>query len=331
MEFIGASREAPDARIIEDALVAGLDLTIYGPDWDGLAPRSMLVDTYLSQPDLASHYRRAAVILSDHWDDMRMHGFISNRLFDAAACGAVIISDHTEGLDDVFGDLVRTYSHRDELAEVVQQAIDQSESTREAREELARAIERDHSFDARAQRLSATIESILGVEAPAPPDALPLPPPELRLMGRSDEAFLDVGDDVVSELKDLVGLQPDDDILDIGCGYGRVAHALLRHGHVGRYVGLDILARHVVWCADRLTPVSYGRHTFHHLDVENSRYNPTGSLRPTDVFWISGQPRTLSSPPACSRICTPMPSSTTSVRRTRSSPRTVGSLPRSSC
>ena len=282
VEFVGASRSVR-RRIVDDALAAGIDFTIYGPDWRGMVPSSKLVDTYLSQPDVANHYRRASAVLNDHWEDMREQGFISNRLFDAAACGAPIVTDPVAGLEGVFGDVVHTYASGDELASVVERAVDTADKTRQARLELARTIVRDHSFDARAQQVADTIESILGVEAPAPPDALPLPPPELRFMGRSDEAFLDVGDDVVSELKDLVGLQPDDDILDIGCGYGRVAHALLRHGHVGRYVGMDILARHVIWCADRLTPVSYGRHTFHRLDVENSRYNPTGSLRPTDV------------------------------------------------
>ena len=42
-------------------------------------------------------------MLADHWDDMREHGFISNRIYDALACGAVVVSDDVAGLDGRFG------------------------------------------------------------------------------------------------------------------------------------------------------------------------------------------------------------------------------------
>jgi len=160
VEFIGTSRGVR-RQIVDDALAAGLDLTIYGPDWSGTVPDARLVDTYLSQADVASHYRRAKVILNDHWPDMRDQGFISNRLFDAAACGAVIVSDAVVGLERVFGDVVHTYGSRPELAGVVAHATTSAEATLEARLELARLIGREHSFDARAAELSAMIERLL--------------------------------------------------------------------------------------------------------------------------------------------------------------------------
>lgn len=112
---------------------------------------------------------------------------------------------------------------------------------------------------------------------------VPMPPSDLRFMGTSDEAFIGVGDGIVGELERFARLEPDEAIIDIGCGYGRVAHALLRGGHRGTYTGMDILPKHVAWCAANLTPFSKGRYRFFHLDVQNDRYNPTGSLAATDV------------------------------------------------
>jgi spore maturation protein CgeB len=49
---------------------------------------------------------------------------LSNRLYDALACGTTVVSDAARGLHDVFGDLVHTYNARDELPEVLARACE---------------------------------------------------------------------------------------------------------------------------------------------------------------------------------------------------------------
>ena len=48
--------------------------------------------------ELRRVYSSAGIVLNDHWDDMRAHGFVSNRIYDALACGAVVVSDDVPGL-----------------------------------------------------------------------------------------------------------------------------------------------------------------------------------------------------------------------------------------
>lgn len=107
---------------------------------------------------------------------------------------------------------------------------------------------------------------------------LPLPPTELRFMAENDDEFLSIGDRIVLDMIELCALRPDSAVLDIGSGYGRVAHGLWRRDFEGAYLGLEILERHVKWCQDEITPASDGRLEFVHLDVRNSRYNPHGSF-----------------------------------------------------
>ena len=40
-------------------------------------------------------------------------------------------------------------------------------------------------------------------------------------------------------LRILEGISPEDDLLDLGCGNGELAHELARCGHAGSYTGLD--------------------------------------------------------------------------------------------
>jgi SAM-dependent methyltransferase len=112
---------------------------------------------------------------------------------------------------------------------------------------------------------------------------LPLPPADLRFMEPTEEEYYTVGDRMAAELAEFASLKHTDTVMDIGSGYGRVASGLWRRGHRGSYVGMDILERHIRWCADHMTPATDGLYTFHYLDVKNGRYNPNGTLNPTEV------------------------------------------------
>lgn len=117
---------------------------------------------------------------------------------------------------------------------------------------------------------------------------IPMPPEKLRFMDVTEADFLWTADSLVQQLVDYAGLKPDHDILDVGCGYGRLAHALLRHGHRGRYAGFDIIEPHIAWCNTELVSASDGRYSFSILDVRNDRYNPEGHIEATDVTFDAG-------------------------------------------
>ncbi|HEX4583080.1 MAG TPA: class I SAM-dependent methyltransferase [Acidobacteriaceae bacterium] len=72
------------------------------------------------------------------------------------------------------------------------------------------------------------------------------------------------------------GLKPDDRVLDVGCGIGRMAGRLTDYlsAH-GEYVGFDIVKKGVKWCQSHITP-RYPNFHFYHSNVRNTYYNPKG-------------------------------------------------------
>jgi SAM-dependent methyltransferase len=100
-----------------------------------------------------------------------------------------------------------------------------------------------------------------------------LPPLRLRFVGVGD--FRTVGE----ELKELLirfGLKPDDRVLDIGSGVGRVAIPLTRYLDSGTYDGFDVVRRGVTWCRRHITQL-YPNFRFHHVKVQNSEYRGSGA------------------------------------------------------
>lgn len=108
----------------------------------------------------------------------------------------------------------------------------------------------------------------------------PFPPKDLRQGGEhflDDEAFARSGDADVARLVREAKLRPWSRVLDLGCGAGRLAHALARRWwFVGSYVGVEVQERHVEWCSQNIhSRLSSFR--FIHVDAPNERYNPHGA------------------------------------------------------
>ncbi|WP_144106959.1 glycosyltransferase [Paraburkholderia sp. BCC1886] len=117
--FVGNSRNQ-FRKIVRDALSIGISPDIYGTRWENFVPAEIIKGTNVPNNELPSYYAKAGVVLNDHWSDMAAHGFLSNRLFDAVACGANVISDRCEGIEEVFGDSVAIYESAAELAGLVE-------------------------------------------------------------------------------------------------------------------------------------------------------------------------------------------------------------------
>lgn len=72
---------------------------------------------------------------------------------------------------------------------------------------------------------------------------------------------------------------PDDFVLDIGCGNGRIAMALVEEPI--HYLGFDPVPEAIAFCRSAFE--DFPRFQFEHLDVRNSRYHPQGSVVPDTV------------------------------------------------
>lgn len=110
-------------------------------------------------------------------------------------------------------------------------------------------------------------------------NSLPLPPPNLRWGGvrnSNDTYFLATAEANVTMLEQVVGLNRDLAILDLGCGSGRFLLGLLKaYGNVAKYVGYDIYKPMIDWAQAHLAPLSPNI-SFHWQDTFHARYNPKG-------------------------------------------------------
>ncbi len=86
----------------------------------------------------------------------------------------------------------------------------------------------------------------------------------------------------VPRFVELVGLQPDQAVLEPGCGTGRMAEALTGYLNAsGSYAGFDIVPEAIRWCDEHISS-RHANFSFRHVDVFNQEYNPGGSVPPAE-------------------------------------------------
>jgi hypothetical protein len=149
--FVGNSRGVY-RYAVRSALAVGADLTLHGNDWTEFVDREQIASGGVANEEVGVLYASAGVVLNDHHLDMRRDSFASNRLFDAAACGARILSDRIDGLEETFSGLVLPFDNEHELARLVAPPYDAFPDN-DTRRRIATRIIAEHSFDKRAETL----------------------------------------------------------------------------------------------------------------------------------------------------------------------------------
>lgn len=109
----------------------------------------------------------------------------------------------------------------------------------------------------------------------------PLMPPR-RMIGVGSNSIIKsdyraIGRELVDLAVRLADLRPDDAILEVGSGTGRIAATLTPIlSPTGQFEGFDIVGECVRWCQANITP-RFPRLRFTHADVFNAAYNPGGT------------------------------------------------------
>jgi glycosyltransferase involved in cell wall biosynthesis len=157
--FVGNSREVM-RKSVAYSILKGFPLDVYGSRWEQFLPAGMIKGNYIQNEELRKYYSNCKILLNDHWQDMVESGFISNRIFDALACGAIVLTDRVKGIEKVFSKGIFYYDDVDEFEERIKWLMENLEEARILALENSRDVLRNHTFDNRAERILEVIMNI---------------------------------------------------------------------------------------------------------------------------------------------------------------------------
>jgi glycosyl transferase family 1 len=139
-------------RIVWDAIQAGYPPALYGRGWDLLVPEYFVAE-HIPHRELHRLYSSCEILLCDHWDDMRRHGFVSNRVFDALACETFILADDNEAIAEELPEAVPTYSSQADLREKLDCYLASPDQRRRMARRGRELVLAEHTVERRVERL----------------------------------------------------------------------------------------------------------------------------------------------------------------------------------
>ena len=161
--FVGSARNG--RRPFLDALAeTNHELAVYGRNWtaDLLDPK-VLRGEWIPNEELHRYYASARIVLSDSWTDMRDEGFISNRIYDALASGAFVISEVVPGIDQEFDGAVVTYRQVSQLVGQVDHYLAHPDGRAEQAARGRTAVLARHTFENRIDAIIAAVAPLLNL------------------------------------------------------------------------------------------------------------------------------------------------------------------------
>lgn len=149
LTFVGGARDPRGRKVVADCVEAGYLVNVWGPRWERFVPADMIVSEFIDNNRLVEIYSSSRIVLNDHFDDMANWGFANNRLYDAVASGAKVISDEVDGVMEIFKGAVQTYRNSDELIALLSDSslFPNDEEVAEISDE----VRKYQSFDRRAE------------------------------------------------------------------------------------------------------------------------------------------------------------------------------------
>lgn len=158
--FVGRNRAGFMRKSVEYAAATGENFHIWGPEWRDSDYARFVVGDYIESADLSQLYQSAEIVLNDHTPTMLQLGFLSNRVFDTLACGAIPVSEDVGWLPDDIAEFVYLYHDQPSFDAAISAARAETADMRARRDQLAHDIARAHSFDARAREILAVASQL---------------------------------------------------------------------------------------------------------------------------------------------------------------------------
>lgn len=130
---------------------------VFGHHWEGtpFAPVCRGAVPYSRLPDV---YASTKIVIDDANIATKPWGSCNSRVFDALAAGCLVMTNGSDGVQELFGGLVPTFDDKKSLSQGLNYWLDHEEERRERVKRLREIVLAEHTYDNRARHFVEVLE-----------------------------------------------------------------------------------------------------------------------------------------------------------------------------
>ncbi len=147
---------------VKYAVDYGYDVSVYGLGWENKIPDKNFKGKFIYNTALNKYYSSAKIVLSDHAEDLAEMGLVINRLFDASAAGAFVISEYSPYIEEIFGDSIPMFKNKEEFKELVDYYLANPDKRAEKAQKAREITLKSYTNVIAGQKLKKLFEKISG-------------------------------------------------------------------------------------------------------------------------------------------------------------------------
>ena len=157
--FWGTKREIETAL---DPSALEYRFAVYGKDWDKVNKFRDYSRGFLNYSDIPKVYANCKIVIDDAAINTKSYGSVNSRVFDAAAAGALVLSNGSLGVKELFGRLIPVWNSQQDLHQHIKHYLSNDTERESLVAKIQSIVFAKHTYKARALVFNSQLNSHLG-------------------------------------------------------------------------------------------------------------------------------------------------------------------------
>lgn len=137
------------------------DFKLYGKNWDKIEKFKSHYQGFINYSNLPEVYASTKIVIDDANRVTKGYGSVNSRVYDAIACGALVLTNGVRGAEETFEGKLPVFSSENELKNLIEYYLS-NEDVRIAKiQELQDFVLKNHSYGERANTLREVLEDYI--------------------------------------------------------------------------------------------------------------------------------------------------------------------------
>jgi len=131
---------------------------LYGKNWDRIDKFKGYNKGFLNYSNIPEVYASTKIVIDDANIATKKYGAVNSRVFDALACGVLVVTNGEKGAKETFNDKLPVFKSKEELNHLIEYYLSNEDERIKKIEELKKFVLENHTYTNRANTLKDRLE-----------------------------------------------------------------------------------------------------------------------------------------------------------------------------